>query len=408
MRELKKITVNKKAELSVRSGHPWVYGEEVISADEDISDGEIVDVFSSRSRYLGSGFYNSASKILVRIISDNANDKFDKAFFERRIKYAVDYRRTVMEGDLSCTRLIFGDSDMLPGLIVDKFGPVLVTQTMTLGIEKRKDIIFPAMIDFLRSCGEDVTVLYERNDVAVRAKEGLGLCKGYYEYDGLFTDKAGIPGSVEIIENGIKYTVDYVNGQKTGYFLDQKFNRAAAAKIAKGKTVLDCFTHTGAFALNCAKNGAKKVTAADISEDAIAQTKHNTELNAITNVDFLCCDVFELLTKLYNKNSKEYDYIILDPPAFTKSRSTVKSAYKGYKEINLKAMKLLPRGGYLATCSCSHFMTDELFRKMLAEAAADANVRIKIAEYRQQAADHPVLVGVPETEYLKFYIVQII
>ncbi len=408
MRELKKITVNKKAEFSVRAGHPWVYGEEVISADEGITDGEIVDVFSSRSRYLGSGFYNSASKILVRIISDNANDKFDKAFFDRRIKYAVDYRRTVMNGDLGCTRLVFGDSDMLPGLIVDKFGPVLVTQTMTLGIEKRKDIIFPAMIDLLRSCGEDITVLYERNDVAVRAKEGLELCKGYYEYDGLFTDKDGIPGSVEIIENGIKYTVDYINGQKTGYFLDQKFNRAAAARIAKDKTVLDCFTHTGAFALNCAKNGAKKVTAVDISEDAVAQTKHNAELNGITNVDFLCCDVFELLTKLYNENSREYDYIILDPPAFTKSRSTVKAAYKGYKEINLKAMKLLPRGGYLATCSCSHFMTDELFRKMLAEAAADANVRIKIAEYRQQAADHPVLVGVPETEYLKFYIVQIV
>ena len=408
MRDFKKVTVNKKAEASVRAGHPWVYGEEVTEKDEGIADGDIVDVYSEKSKYLGSGFYNSNSKILVRILSDNANDRFDEAFFRRRIKYAVDYRRTVMNGRLDCTRLIFGDSDMLPGLIADKFGPVVVTQTMTLGIEKRRDIIFPALIDILREYGEEVNVLYERNDVAVRAKEGLELGKGYYAYNGLFNENDGIPGCVEITENGIKYSVDYINGQKTGFFLDQKFNRAAAASIAKDKNVLDCFTHTGAFALNCARNGAARVTAVDISEDAIKQTKLNAELNGITNVDFLCCDVFELLTRLYNENSKEYDYIILDPPAFTKSRSTVKAAYKGYKEINLKAMRLLPRGGYLATCSCSHFMTDELFRKMLADAASDANVRIKIAEYRQQAADHPVLLGIPETEYLKFYIVQVV
>lgn len=408
MRNFKKINVNKKTEKAVKAGHPWVYGEEVLHIDEGIENGDIVDVFTEKERYLGSGFYNNNSKILVRILSDNANDKFDDAFFRRRIKYAVDYRKTVMDGRLNCTRIIFGDSDMLPGFIADKFGPVVVTQIMSLGIEKRKDIILPALIDVLRENGEEVNVLFERNDVAVRTKEGLEQNKGYYEYNGLYTDKDGIPETVEIIENGIKYSVDYINGQKTGFFLDQKFNRLAAAKIAKGKQVLDCFTHTGAFALNCAANEAIKVTAVDISEEAIAQSRRNAELNGITNMDFLCGDVFELLTKLYNDKSKEYDYIILDPPAFTKSRNTVKAAYKGYKEINLKAMKLLPRGGYLATCSCSHFMTDELFRKMLAEAALDANVKIKIAEYRQQAADHPVLMGIPETEYLKFYIVQII
>lgn len=408
MRNFKKINVNKKAETAVKAGHPWVYGEEVVHIDEGIENGDIVDVFTEKERYLGSGFFNNNSKILVRILSDNANDKFDDAFFKRRIKYAVDYRKTVMDGRLDCTRIIFGDSDMLPGFIADKFGPVVVTQIMSLGIEKRKDIILPALIDVLRDYGEEVNVLFERNDVAVRTKEGLEQNKGYYEYAGLFTDKDGIPSAVEITENGIKYSVDYINGQKTGFFLDQKYNRLAAAKISKGKHVLDCFTHTGAFALNCAANGAEKVTAVDISEDAIAQSRRNAELNGISNIDFLCCDVFDLLTKLYNDGSKEYDYIILDPPAFTKSRNTVKAAYKGYKEINLKAMKLLPRGGYLATCSCSHFMTDELFRKMLAEAALDANVKIKIAEYRQQAADHPVLMGIPETEYLKFYIVQII
>lgn len=408
MRTFKKVTVNKKAENAVRNGHPWVYGEEITHTDAEIEGGEIVDVFSSKSKYLGSGFYNPVSKITVRIISTNANDKFDANFFKRRFKYAVDYRKTCLGGNIDCCRLVFGDSDFFPGLIVDKFGSCLVTQIMSLGIEKRKDILFPALIDLLRAEGEKIDVLYERNDVAVRAKEGLELYKGYYSYDGLLTEKERNSSETEITENGIKYIIDYIKGQKTGYFLDQRFNRLCAASVAEGKTVLDCFTHTGAFAFNCAKGGAKRVTAVDISQEAISESKRNCELNGFENVDFLCEDVFELLTRLYNENNKTYDYIILDPPAFTKSRSTVTAAYNGYKEINLKAMRLLPRGGWLATCSCSHFMTDALFRKMLLDAAHDANVSVRIAEYRQQACDHPVLLSVPETQYLKFYLVQIV
>ena len=408
MRTLKKVTVNKKAENAVRNGHPWVYGEEITHTDGNIAGGEIVDVFSSKNRYLGSGFYNPASKITVRIISTNANDKFDAEFFKRRFKYAVDYRKTCLGGNIDCCRLVFGDSDFFPGLIVDKFGSCLVTQIMSLGIESRKDILFPALIDLLRADGEKIDVLYERNDAAVRTKEGLELYKGYYSYDGLLSDKERGSSETEITENGIKYIIDYIKGQKTGFFLDQRFNRICAASVAEGKTVLDCFTHTGAFAFNCAKGGAKHVTAVDISQEAINESKRNCELNGIKNVDFLCEDVFKLLTRLYNENDKTYDYIILDPPAFTKSRSTVTAAYNGYKEINLKAMRLLPRGGWLATCSCSHFMTDSLFRKMLLDAANDANVSVRIAEYRQQACDHPELLSVPETQYLKFYLVQIV
>lgn len=408
MRTLKKVTVNKKAENAVRNGHPWVYGEEITHTDGNIAGGEIVDVFSSKNRYLGSGFYNPASKITVRIISTNANDKFDAEFFKRRFKYAVDYRKTCLGGNIDCCRLVFGDSDFFPGLIVDKFGSCLVTQIMSLGIESRKDILFPALIDLLRADGEKIDVLYERNDAAVRTKEGLELYKGYYSYDGLLSEKERGSSETEITENGIKYIIDYIKGQKTGFFLDQRFNRICAASVAEGKTVLDCFTHTGAFAFNCAKGGAKHVTAVDISQEAINESKRNCELNGIKNVDFLCEDVFELLTRLYNENDKTYDYIILDPPAFTKSRSTVTAAYNGYKEINLKAMRLLPRGGWLATCSCSHFMTDSLFRKMLLDAAHDAKVSVRIAEYRQQACDHPVLLSVPETQYLKFYLIQIV
>lgn len=398
-------TVTKKAEKSLKNGHPWVYSDEILNIDDKYENGDLVDVFSDKNRYLGTGFINDASKIRIRIISRNTNDKFDAAFFERRLRYAVDYRSTVMGNDFNSCRLVFGEADMLPGLTVDRFENILVTQSLCLGTDRLKDLIFPLLIKILREKGVGIDALYERNDVAIRDKEGLSRYKGFYEGDGLKTD---LDGKVIINENGILYTVDYINGQKTGFFLDQKYNRLAVSKIASGKRVLDCFTHTGAFALNAAKGGAQSVTAVDISEEAVELTKANAALNGLTNVDFKCADVFDMLTEMAEAGRSDYDFIILDPPAFTKSRSTVKNAIRGYKEINLKAMKLLPRGGYLATCSCSHFMEDDLFRKMLMSAAADAGVSLRQIEARQQSADHPILWNVPETNYLKFYIFQIV
>ena len=397
--------ISEKAEKSIRSGHVWVFGEEVKELIGNAQDGELVDVVSRKGSFLGTGFFNSNSKIRVRILSKNANDKFDKAFFERRLRYCFEYRKTVMGADFDCCRLVFGEADSFPGLTVDRFGDILVTQTLSLGIEKRKNIIFPLMVKVLSDMGETISAVYERNDVAIREKEGLEESKGFFSAPGLRTD---LDGKTVITENGIRYNVDYINGQKTGFFLDQKYNRLAAGKIAKGKTVLDCFTHTGAFALNCAKMGAKHVTAVDISKDAVELTKENARLNSLSNVSFECANVFEHLTKLYEEKNSPYDYIILDPPAFTKSSASLKNAERGYKEINMKAMKLLPRGGYLATCSCSHFMTDALFRKMLHFAAADAGVSLRQIEARQQSPDHPILWNVPETDYLKFYIFQIV
>lgn len=402
-----KLKVTPKAEKAIRGGHPWVFGDEVTEVGGEYANGDIVDVYSAKERYLGSGFINDNSKIRVRLISRNANDRFDEAFWERRVRYALEYRRTVMGEDLSNCRLIFGEADQFPGLTVDRFGSVIVTQTLSLGIEKIKDMLFPMLVRILREMGQEIDCLYERNDVAIRNKEGLQQGKGFYELEGL---KTGLDGHTQICENGIVYDVDYINGQKTGFFLDQKYNRAAVARIAKGKRVLDCFTHTGSFGLNAAMGGAERVTSVDISADAIALAEENAKRNGLLGrMDFVCADVFELLTGMANSGEKgKYDLIILDPPAFTKSSATVKNAIRGYKEINLKAMKLLPRGGYLATCSCSHFMTDELFRKMLHDAAHDAEVSLRQIEGRQQSPDHPILWNVPETDYLKFYIFQVV
>ena len=399
------VTVSDKGAAFLKAGHVWVYEQEVRELVGTPNDGDLVDVLSGKGRYLGTGFYNSRSKMRVRILSTNANDTFDEAFFARRLRYCFDYRKTVMGDDFRCCRLIFGEADGFPGLTVDRFENVLVTQTMSRGIEQRKAILFPLMAKILAEMGEPVDAIYERNDIALREKEGLTQGTGFFAGDGLRTD---LDGKLLLTENGIVYEVDYMHGQKTGFFLDQKYNRLAAARLAKGKTVLDCFTHTGAFALNCAKAGAKRVTAVDISQDAIALTQANIARNGLSNVDTLCENVFDLLTRLDKENDRTYDYIILDPPAFTKSSSTVRAAQRGYKEINLKAMKLLPRGGYLATCSCSHFMTDALFRKMLHDAANDAGVQLRQIEDRRQSPDHPILWGVPETEYLKFYLFQIV
>ena len=403
MRERQKVIVNKKAEAALRGGHPWAYAEEAREVPA-AADGDIVDVCSEKGRFLGAGFFNRQSKILVRVLSVNANDRFDEAFWRRRVRYALDYRKTVMGEDLACCRLIFGDADGFPGFVVDRFNDVLSVQIMCYGIETRKELLFRLLTEELAKDGVEIATLYERNDVKTRAKEGLPLYKGEYALPG-----RALSGKTEteITENGVVYTVDFAEGPKTGFFLDQKYNRRAAAAIAPGRTVLDCFTHTGSFALNCAKGGAKRVTAVDISEDAVAMTKRNAARNGVTNMDFVCADVFDYLKQL-TEGKSPYDYIILDPPAFTKSRGTVAAAYKGYKEINLAAMRLLPRGGYLATCSCSHFMTDALFRQMLHEAAMEAKVQLRVIEYRQQAPDHPVLLGVPETEYLKFYLLQVV
>lgn len=398
------VTVTKKAEASIKKGHPWVYDAEITQSVGEFENGCLVDVLSLKGSYLGTGFLSEKSKIRIRILSSNANEAFTDAFWERRLRYAVDYRKTVMGSDFSNCRLIFGEADGLPGLTVDRFSDILVAQVLSYGMDKIKDMIYKTLVKILREGGEEISGVFERNDVAIRELEGLAQYKGWYE---------AIPHPdspiTEIRENGIKYFVDVENGQKTGFFLDQKYNRLAVSKIAKGKKVLDCFTHTGSFALNAAMGGAERVTAVDISETAVKMAQANAERNGLDGrMDFLAADVFDLLPELEAKGGKPYDFIILDPPAFTKSRKTVRNAEKGYKEINYRAMKLLPRGGYLATCSCSHFMRNDLFVKMLHDAAADAGVQLKQIEARQQCCDHPVLWNVPETDYLKFYIFQVV
>ena len=374
------VSVSPKAERSIRAGHPWLYAEEIRSVTGSLAPGGITDVLTQKGAWLGAGVYSPESKIAVRILSGNANERFTDAFFERRVQYALEYRRRVMGADFNACRLIFGEADGLPGVTVDRFEDVLVTQILSLGMEMRKDVIYRALARQLAEMGAEIRGVYERSESALRAKEGLEVVSGWYE---------GLP-------------------QKTGFFLDQKYNRRAAARIAPGLRVLDCFTHTGSFALNCAAAGAERVTAVDVSESAVALARANAALNGLEDrMDFLAADVFELLPRLLEEGAR-YDFIILDPPAFTKSRRTVRSAERGYKEINYRAMRLLPRGGYLATASCSHFMGSENFEHMLRSAARDANVGLREIEVRKQAPDHPVLWNVPETEYLKFYLFQIV
>jgi 23S rRNA (cytosine1962-C5)-methyltransferase len=400
-----KVTITEKGERFARGGHPWVYGEEITDQTGAFENGDIVDVYTKKGRWLGAGFFNEHSKIRVRIISRNTNDRFDEAFFERRLRHAIDYRRTVMGKDFPSCRLVFGEADFFPGFTVDRFEDILVTEVLSFGIDKRRDMLYPLLVKVLAEHGVQVRAIFERNEDSIRDKEGLPKYKGFYRMEGLFDN---LDGHVEICENGVFYDVDYSNGQKTGFFLDQKYNRLAAARLAPGRSVLDCCTHTGAFALNAAKAGAARVTAVDVSQDALDIALANAKRNGLDgNMHFVRADVFDILTELVDTKSREYDFIILDPPAFTKSGATVKNAFRGYKEINMKAMRALPRGGYLATCSCSHFMTRELFERMLVEAAADAGVQLRQIEARQQAADHPVLWGVPETDYLKFYLFQV-
>ena len=402
-REYPSFIITKKGSAWVGTGHPWIYAQEIISKSTEPENGALVDALSENGRYLGTGLYSRESKIGLRLISRNANDRFDAEFWKRRIRYAWDYRRTVMGRDVSCCRVIFGEADGFPGLTVDRFSNILVTQTLSVGMERLKDVIFPLLAEVLRENGERIDGIYERNDVAIRALEGLEQGKGWYELPGEEHPQSTV---TEICENGIYYAVDFENGQKTGFFLDQKYNRFAVARLAKGRRVLDCFTHTGSFALNAARGGAEHVTAVDVSESAVEMARENARRNGLEDrMDFVAADVFDLLPEV---KKGEYDFIILDPPAFTKSRRTVGRAEKGYKEINLRALKALPRGGYFATASCSHFMPSELFVKMLRSAAQDANVELRQIEARQQAPDHPILWNVPETDYLKFYIFQVV
>ncbi len=410
-RQFPKVLITKKGERWLSTGHPWVYASDLsqnqlYKSEEDIENGCIADVMTESGKYLGSGFYSLCSKIRVRLVSRNANDKFDDSFWRRRIGYALDYRLTVMQEDTDAFRVIFGEADGFPGFTVDLFHDILVTQVLSVGIEKIKDSLYVMLKEELENRGFAVSGIFERNDVAIRELEGLQQYKGWYEGCGFTHPESAV---TEICENGVRYTVDCENGQKTGFFLDQKYNRKAVARLAKGKKVLDCFTHTGSFALNAALGGAEQVTAVDISESALEMAKNNARLNGLDQkMDFIAADVFDLLPALIEKGGHPYDFIILDPPAFTKSRNTVKSAERGYKEINYRAMKLLPRGGYLATASCSHFMPYAQFEHMLKDAAKDAGVELKQIEMRQQGPDHPILWNVPETDYLKFYIFQVI
>ena len=401
-----RFIITPKGTRWVEQGHPWIYADEVIREEGACENGALADAVSEKGKYLGTGFVSRESKIRLRLLSRNANDRFDQAFWKRRIKYAWDYRKTVMGEDISCCRVIFGEADSFPGLTVDRFSDILVTQTLSVGMEKIKPMLFPLLVQVLREDGQEIRGIYERNDVAIRALEGMEQNKGWFPLDGETPPDSTI---TEICENGIVYSVDVENGQKTGFFLDQKYNRLAVARLAKGRRVLDCFTHTGSFALNAAKGGAEHVTAVDVSASAIEMARANARRNGLEEkMDFITADVFDLLPELAAKGKAPYDFIILDPPAFTKSRKTVNSAERGYKEINLRALKLLPRGGYFATASCSHFMSSELFVKMLRSAALDAGVELRQIEARQQAPDHPILWNVPETDYLKFYIFQVV
>ena len=398
--------VTPKAEAAILRGHPWVYDAEILSITGTPEDGGLVDVQGRKGAYLGTGFLSAASKIRIRLLSRNANDRFDAAFWERKLRWAWEYRKTVMDPeDLDACRVVFGEADMFPGLTVDKFHDLLSVQVLSAGMEKVKGLVLPLLVRILREDGQAVRGVYERNDSALREKEGLPQYKAWYALPGEAVPESPV---TQIVENGIRYLVDVENGQKTGFFLDQKYDRRAVARLAKGKRVLDCFTHTGSFALNAARGGAEHVTAVDVSEAAVEMARANAERNGLADrMDFLAADVFDLLPRL-EREPPRYDFIILDPPAFAKSRKTAASAMTGYKEINYRAMKLLPRGGYLATCSCSHFVPEEAFTAMLRSAARDAGVRLRQIEARQQSCDHPILWGVEETSYLKFYLFQVV
>ena len=384
----------------LKSGGAWIYDNEIEKISGTFEEGDIVDVLDFDGWFMGKGFINTRSKITVRMLTRRPDTEINDGFLRMRLKNAWEYRKEVMGEDLGSCRIVFGEADFLPGLTIDKYEDVLVVESLALGIDRLKEKIIVILKEILKEDGIIIRGVYERSDAKVRGLEGMEPAKAFIGEP--FDTK------VQIVENGVKYMVDVKDGQKTGFFLDQKYNRRAVARLCKGKEVLDCFTHTGSFALNAACAGAAHVTAVDASELAICQAKENAALNGVSDiVDFKVEDVFELLPALMDEG-KKYDVVILDPPAFTKSRETIKKAVKGYREINMRGLKLVKDGGYLATCSCSHFMDEQLFLTTIREAASLSHRRITRVEFRQQAPDHPVLIcGNENSYYLKFVIYRV-
>ena len=393
------VTLRKGAGRTLKQGGPWIYDNEIESIMGNFEDGDIVLVHDFDGYPLGRGFINRNSKLTVRMMTRNHDTDIDEDFIRMRVQNAWEYRKKVMD-DISSCRVIFGEADFLPGIVVDKFSDVLVVESLALGIDRFKVMIVDMLKELMARDGIHIRGVYERSDAKVREQEGMERYKGFIGEP--FDTK------VEIVENGVHYYVDVKDGQKTGFFLDQKYNRRAVAKLCKGARVLDCFTHTGSFALNAGLAGAEHVTGVDASELGVAQARENAALNGLEErVEFICEDVFDLLPRL-EKQGEKYDVVILDPPAFTKSRNSVKKAVKGYREINLRGMKLVKDGGYLATCSCSHFMDQELFTKTIGQAAQNVHKRLRQVEFRTQAPDHPILWGAGDSYYLKFYVFQVV
>lgn len=398
MKETAIVHIKKGEARSLKAGGMWIYDNEIARIEGEFENGDMVKVLDFDGYVLGSGFINTRSKLTVRMMSRKKDAVIDENFIEMRVRNAWEYRKATV--DTSSCRLIFGEADFLPGIVIDKFSDILVVESLAFGIDRWKPVILEKLKKVLLEDAISIRGVYERSDAKVRLQEGMERYKGFI----------GEPFDtrVEIVENGVRYLVDVKDGQKTGFFLDQKYNRLAIQKLCKGKRVLDCFTHTGSFALNTAVSGASEVLGVDASELGITQARQNAELNGVSGTtSFLCADVFELLPSLEH-NGEKFDVVILDPPAFTKSRNSVKNAVKGYREINMRGLKLVKDGGFLATCSCSHFMTPELFTRTIREAAGSVHKRLRQVEYRTQAADHPILWSGDESSYyLKFYIFQV-
>ncbi len=439
-----RIIISKRASQALAGGHPWVFSEQVVREEpspdgKPVKNGCVVDVFDEKGTWRGAGLISEKSSIRVRLVTTNANDRINEAFWTRKVRWALDYRRAVMGGralygcepDTRCCRLIFSEADGFPGLIVDRYEDVLVAQIGTVGMQRLRNTIYPILAHEMAEDGQPISGIYERNDSPSRTKEGLPLTKGWYDFKANNPATSVLPAGVPLSlpestrvmaqENGITFDLDLENSQKTGFFLDQKYNRRAVRDLAHGKRVLDCFCHVGPFGLNAAAGGAEYVREVDISQTAIDLARQNAALNHLdvdshgnTRMDFTCANVLDYLPQMrkdknyLREQGGPFDLIILDPPAFTKSRSTVRQASRGYTEINREAMRLLPRGGYLATCSCSHFMTRDLLVRAINEAARESGVRVRQIEERQQAPDHPIVWGIPETHYLDFFIFQIV